>query len=80
MADTDKKTETNTEPEPKQPKLVAQPEDDQEARVAQCIDELNEVLKRHRCQIVPMFAGENVGQVPGKKLLLEAVYHVIPMS
>lgn len=48
------------------------------ARAQTCHRELQDVLDRHRCRLVPMLTSEPVGSGPGARALVGATYGILP--
>lgn len=65
-------------PEPATPPPTPQtPEDEARARARACYGELEAVLRRHRCTIIPSIAQPE--QVGDTGLLLRATYSIVPL-
>ena len=57
---------------------VKEPEkDNPEQRKANCEAAIQKVLAKHRCSIEPFLTGEPVGHVPGRKVLMVAMWGVV---
>lgn len=48
------------------------------ARARECSNEIQGVLAKHRCQIVPMLTSEPVGHGPATRALIGATYGILP--
>ena len=71
-------TEQQDNQEQAQPEITAEMREAARARAIKCGEELSEVLKKHRCRIVPYIAEpEPVGR-DGTKLMVQAAYGIIP--
>ena len=47
-------------------------------RAEQCSREIQDVLGKYQCRIVPMLTSEPVGSGPGAKALMGATYGILP--
>ena len=47
-------------------------------RASICSSEIQDLLEKHQCQIVPMLTSEPVGTGPSMKMMLGATYGILP--
>ena len=77
MTATTEKIKKEWQVEEEQPEVV-DPRQAAKARAQMCSDEIQAILAKYDCAIMPMLTTEPVGTGPGTRLLVGSTYGVLP--